>query len=808
METLNMTKSILQYMVNSPSSPKKEIRVLGIDLGTTNSTVSEIIYHPDQKEPPVVSCLEIDQETLDGLYTHIMIPSFVAIYQGRIFIGEGPKRLRGNLADAESSLEYLKNIFWDCKNYMGLSRTFHKAPQGFNSAKDISAHLLKFMKQEGDKCSDIPVSRTVVTVPASFGVAQRRDTLDACIEAGIEVSDGELLDEPIAAFLDYLSRDGVQSLGKAGETKTLMVFDFGGGTCDIAIFRLNLPGPRTSLQVAPLSVSRYHRLGGGDIDLAIVHEVLLPQLCEQNNIQLNDLDYSDKKNLVGPALLSVAESLKIGICREISNLKQFNRYTPEKRKDLTKTMPGIHYCTLKDGRQLSLSSPVLSAVRFDEILKPFFEKDLLFPQESEYRMTCSIFLPIEDSLDRAGLKAGDVNYCLLVGGSTLIPQLQEELGDYLSKAEVLSFDDADDAQTSVSKGAAYQALTLELFGRGIIQPVSGDDISIRTSTGGIQLIPMGSPLPYPSNGEWAENHSLTLPRTNILEGLDLRLELIDSQENTLGYGLWKIPAMANKGNELILHYRMDANQVLYLRLWLKGLEQEDPFSFTLEKPLTNIVFPDSKRDKIDELEEKMRNRQVSKESQAEVMGALAGLYEELGHREKALDVYKRLLMRAGGDDPYYLNKMGIICGDLKDYEREEKFFLQAARNKRSSAPLFNLALSKKRQGKTKEALKFVNEALELRDDPAYMVARATYYETLGEQKNSQRDLDAAMPLFPPVSAADSFHLSWIAIGARMSKDSELLNAIEHERKIRNPNGKIPLTGELPETKGTIARSNK
>jgi molecular chaperone DnaK len=802
-----MTKSILQYMDHSPSSPKKEIRVLGIDLGTTNSSVSEIIYHPDQNEPPTVNCLEIDQDTLDGLYTHIMIPSFVAVYQGRLFIGEGAKRLRGSLADAGSSMEYLKNIFWDCKNYMGLTRTFHKAPQGFNSAKEISAHLLKFMKQEGDSYSEIPVSRTVVTVPASFGVAQRRDTLDACSDAGIDVSDGELLDEPIAAFLDYLSRGGVQSLGKAGDSKILMVFDFGGGTCDIAIFRLNLPGPKTSLKVAPLSVSRYHRLGGGDIDLAIVHEVLLPQLCEQNNIRINDLDYTEKKNIVGPALLSLAESLKIGMCREISNLKQFNRYTQEKREKLTKTMPGIHYCTLKDGRQLGLSSPALTAVQFDDILKPFFEKDLLYPQESEYKMTCSMFLPIEDSLDRAGLKAIDVDYCLLVGGSTLIPQVQEEMGTYLPSASVLSFDDADDAQTSVSKGAAYQALTLELFGRGIIQPVSGDDISIRTSTGSIQLIPMGSSLPYPSSGEWAEDRSLTLPRTSLLESLNLRLELIDSQENTLGYGIWKIPAMTNKGNELVFHYKMDTNQVLYLRLWLKGLEHEEPFSFSLEKPLTNIVFPGSKRDRIDELEEKMRKRQIPREKHVAVMEELAGLYEELGHLEKALEVYKLLLMKTGEDDPHNLNKMGIICGNLKDYEREEKFFLQAAKNNRSSAPLFNLALSKKRQGKTKEALKFVNEALEIKDDPAYMVARATYYETLGEQKNAQNDLDTAMPLFPPVSAADSFHLSWMAIGARMSKDSELLSAIEHERKVRNPNGKIPLTGELPETKGAIVRSN-
>jgi molecular chaperone DnaK len=72
-----------------------------------------------------------------------------------------------------------------------------------------------------------------------------------------------------------------QELPAAGKTKNLVVFDFGGGTCDVSAFRL---GRRDDggLTITPLNVSRYHRLGGGDLDRAIIHEVLLPQLLAQD----------------------------------------------------------------------------------------------------------------------------------------------------------------------------------------------------------------------------------------------------------------------------------------------------------------------------------------------------------------------------------------------------------------------------------------------------------------------------------------------------------------------------------------------
>ena len=103
----------------------------------------------------------------------------------------------------ELNLKHNINIFWDCKNDIGVRRTYHKAPEGFRSAKGIKGHLLKFLM---DSVPDdgVTTSSTVVTVPASFQVAQRQDTLEAAKLANIDLTPGALLDEPIAAFIDYV----------------------------------------------------------------------------------------------------------------------------------------------------------------------------------------------------------------------------------------------------------------------------------------------------------------------------------------------------------------------------------------------------------------------------------------------------------------------------------------------------------------------------------------------------------------------------------------------------------------------------
>ena len=83
---------------------KKPVRVVGIDLGTANSTIAEVRWEPGGAAPKV-RCVEVEQPTLEGTYTHVLIPSVVAIHEGRVWAGKGAKRLRG--------LGRSRTLFWD-----------------------------------------------------------------------------------------------------------------------------------------------------------------------------------------------------------------------------------------------------------------------------------------------------------------------------------------------------------------------------------------------------------------------------------------------------------------------------------------------------------------------------------------------------------------------------------------------------------------------------------------------------------------------------------------------------------------------
>jgi molecular chaperone DnaK (HSP70) len=240
----------------------------------------------------------------------------------------------------EKGLERNRSIFYECKNEMGLRRVYN-APEGFESPARISGQILQFLFEAAQKQNKTPIRQSVITVPASFQANQRNDTQAAAGFAGIDIQGGRFIDEPIAAFIDYVLSWSSKRLGEPGESKNLLVFDFGGGTCDVAVFKIQLPDNGGQLKIVPLAVSRYHRLGGGDIDLAILHEVLIPQIIEQNGLKEHHLTFDDKHRVLAPAFLSVAESLKISLCMTIARLKQQGKYDDDDKSQVYSLLAGV-----------------------------------------------------------------------------------------------------------------------------------------------------------------------------------------------------------------------------------------------------------------------------------------------------------------------------------------------------------------------------------------------------------------------------------------------------------------------------------
>ena len=212
-----------------------------------------------------------------------------------------------------------------------------------------------------------------------------------------------------------------------------------------------------------------------------MHECLIPRLADENGLLPFDLTWVDKKKGLEPQLLSKAEALKIALCRETERMIKFNRYDDADKNKLAAQQPFVA-CMLKN-RELRLSSPSLSAAAFESLLEPFLDIDFLFARETEFRLTQSIFAPLQDALHRAGKKPQEVNFCLMVGGSSLIPQVMKAVKGYFPNGTVDCFPDQLSMQTAVARGAALNALFHEISSRPLIVPVLYDGIDLITTSG-------------------------------------------------------------------------------------------------------------------------------------------------------------------------------------------------------------------------------------------------------------------------------------------------------------------------------------
>lgn len=780
---------------------KKPVRVLGIDLGTTNSTVAEIVYDPSSKSDISVRCLAVEQPTGTRSHWNPLVPSIVAIHDGQEIVGEGARLLRSKSSEAGMIEE--SNLFAAVKNHMGLRRTYNMAPAGYKSAAEVSGRILSFLRDAAMKDKALEPARTTVTVPASFQTAQRDDTFKAASLAKLTVRGGDLLDEPVAAFIGYLAEHPDKCLVEIGETKHLMVFDFGGGTCDVAIFRVStdLAG---NLMVASLSVSRYNRLGGGDIDQAILYDVLLPSLMEQNGLDRHSLDYETKKTIIEPAFIGVAEQLKIGLCEKLLQALD----NDEDSSDISETCHKKFVCQLPEGGSLTLVNPTLSLESFDKVLTPFLDTDMLFTRETEYFQTLSIFVPIQDALDRSNLKEDQIDLCLLVGGSCLIPQVRFALETAFEKSDTLNFETADAMQTAVARGAALNALSLAIQERPIIQPICQETIALATSNGPFDLVPRGGALPWPPEGGYREITNLMLPEDSHGNPVTVRVEVVAREEaglHILMSELWDIPAPVKAGERIRLEYRYDENQVLDVRAFHADRDDVKPLKERREHPLTNISNPQVIKLRIEDTEEKLRTGVIQPSERRNIVMNLAEDCAEIRQYEKAISRLSELLRQRNEPDAHIINRMALYSGYMGDTAREERLYAEAsAADPTISTPWFNLALLMHKQKRFGEAKHAVDMAIGLKSESApYYVLLAQIVRDMGKDFAVKEFLDVASKRFTKIIDQDEWELGWYITASEMRDDKDAAVDARQERS-RRKSGIITTRNETQGMLPTLA----
>jgi molecular chaperone DnaK len=768
---------LIQHNSSQLEMFSEPMRVIGIDLGTTNSTVTEVTFDPAQGTASDIRCIAVEQQTTGRSWWSPLVPSIVALHNGKEFIGEGARRLRTQ--GQSLGLTEKMNLFTAVKNDMGLKRTYNMAPLGYQSAAQVSGSILSFLFQAVLKDKLQQPDQVVVTVPASFQAAQRDDTMSAAEDADLLQYSAELLDEPVAAFIGYLALHQDEELVGPGETQHLMVFDFGGGTCDVAVFRVarDYDG---RLSTAILAVSRYHRLGGGDIDQAILYEHLLPMFLKQNDKDRNSFDYTIKKGSIEPAFIGVAEELKIALCEKYQQLIDTN----EADEYLQHTCMGEYPCKLPEGT-LHLTNPSLSLEQFEELLSSFLDADLLFVKENEYRQSLSVFAPICDALAKCNLKESDIDLCLLAGGSSLIPQVEQALDSYFSVARMLTFDSADDAQTAIARGAALNALSLALTDQPVIQPVCQETIALLTSQGPVELIPKGEEL---GTDGYCKTILLSMPEDSDDEPISVRVEVVAQEESGQRVLLaehWDVDAPVRAGETVHLECSYDRNQLLNLYLIRKG-ETSGEVHFRKEHPLTHIINPQKTKLRIEETEELLRTHLLQPDARKRTIMGLAEDCAELRQYEKAIGKLSELMRERNEQNAGMLNKMAIYYGYMNDTEREEKLYSQAsAADPAWSGPWFNLALLMRNQRRYQEALHAIDMAIRLDEESgsAYIL-KAQILEKLGDEEESHAAIESGWENFGPLYVLEDWELYWYQRAAEMSKDMEAIAKAKEERRSR------------------------
>ena len=386
----------------------------GIDLGTTNSAICKM-----ENGEPTIKKTDTLKDTL---------PSCIAFSKKKV-ISAGDSAYRKLSSDkAKATKTWDKgdaNVFLEFKRTMGLNTQYESTYMGRSySSEELSAEVLKALKSF---VSDDNIDACVITIPAKFKTDQIAATKRAATMAGIEHC--ELLQEPIAASMAY----GLSSSKKDG---MWLVFDFGGGTFDAALLKVE----DGIMQVKDTEGDNY--LGGKNLDFAVVDEIIIPFLKE--NFVIDEiLDDETKKQILRDALKPFAEKAK--------NYLSFNPVCDDVEY-LIGTLG-----TDDEGEELDLTDMVVTQEQLKSVVEPIFQKAVDICKKL---------------LSRNNLKGKDLDSLILVGGPTYSPVLRNMLKEQITP----NVDTSIDPMTAVAKGAA-------LFASGIDTEAKKPG-SVSGSTGG------------------------------------------------------------------------------------------------------------------------------------------------------------------------------------------------------------------------------------------------------------------------------------------------------------------------------------
>lgn len=759
---------------------------VGIDFGTSTTVVSIAAYNPATKN---IDCrsLQLPQKDKRGAEMFgELFPTIIAINpeNDKPIYGQGAYDLKW-----DPDYTFGVNIWHSFKMELGKDlgpRWYESRQSRIKSPQDATRQFFKFLKKSIEKTikdENLPANiQYAVSIPASFESNQRIDLMNALKENGIIVDGSLFIDEPNAAFLGYInSQDKIRLQLNENYNPKVVVFDFGAGTCDISLLEITVD--HHGIHSNNISISQFSELGGNDIDRYIAHNYLLPQLLEANRIDGKEKYLtSNQKEFVASQLMGIAENMKKRLCSEDFN---YLLSDPETMDVMVASGHGISVDTPElsiDTNIGTLTIPKLwlsykdfitaMNVFFTQVIIPFWDAYTVKEQQKKYN---NINYALQTALEKGHVNKSEVDYVLMIGGSSKNPFVQHQIKKYFNNAEVIV---PRDIQSLVSQGTALHSILINGLHIEVVRPIVGESIVIITQSGELPIIPAGTPVPFSyelKNCLSTKDKEYSEIEIPICVGSDKKLihNLILTRSNGQSFP---------KETEISLSLELDSNKIFKVEAHTLG----ETWKARCSNPLDNSALTDGEL----KILIAQRNAYVSAANNgnrptANAFDELSKAYEDNKQEFLAAETLEEKLMYYPDNSIY--NKIGVLFHNSGNENRAIIYFKKALRQNPNNATVNNnLGHDLFIIGEYEQARKYIEKAVKLKGDYAIaLTVLARLDDIEGKKDDAMKAYQRAFNIFKrkwSEGNMDNVEKGWFRSVAEKMGEKELCEKLKDEMR--------------------------